>query len=617
MNELLNRILLKYRIHLLLFILLFISPLAHAQNYRFSVPVLKMNVFIQPDASAKIIYDISFRCASGAHPIDIVDIGMPHKNYDLGTMTAAIDGVSLSDIRHSEYVKPGVEIHLKNQAIKPGEEGTFHFECTMPRMVYQDTTRKDYASFRITPTWFGDRFITGTTEINIAVHTPPGINPDELLYQNREFTSKVLYEERAVALWKGYERLNAPYMVGISFPKREMDYVITQTAFDLLVKWFKENEEARWIAGLVFVLGFTVVFFRFTGNTGCSLFVILLAGLIYLFVVSPEAHLVAIPTLVVLAIFNEWLLTKRKKKYLPAIAEIEAGRIKRGLTAPEAAVLLELPLNKALTLLIFGMLKKGILRMVKDEPLSVEVVEDFRLGSKEGVIDVKERIEEMQKVARDKGTVVHGYEIPCIAAIQARHGKALSNVDFTFSMKQLIEHVVKRMKGFDPAITREYYKSIVSKAMQQARAIGEIPQKEKAIDKNLEWILIDENYPTVLSGRGYRYSPRWSRTILGSAKPSTTIDTSGGRTSFGDVAASFAGWSQNTMNNLASTISPGAIQIETAQKGVINLSGVDNVTSDVFEAIGEASRSGSGGGGGCACACAGCACACACAGGGR
>ncbi|NIV32325.1 MAG: hypothetical protein GWN58_23640 [Anaerolineae bacterium] len=69
---------------------------------------------------------------------------------------------------------------------------------------------------------------------------------------------------------------------------------------------------------------------------------------------------------------------------------------------------------------------------------------------------------------------------------------------------------------------------------------------------------------------------------------------------------------------MASAIAPGSLQLESVRDGVIDLSGVDRVTGDIFDALSSGDGGGggrSGGGGGCACA--GCACACACAGGGR
>jgi hypothetical protein len=99
-----------------------------------------------------------------------------------------------------------------------------------------------------------------------------------------------------------------------------------------------------------------------------------------------------------------------------------------------------------------------------------------------------------------------------------------------------------------------------------------------------------------------------------SGTPGSDAPAPGGSTSFGDVAASFAGWTENTFGSMADAISPGALQVETPGGGLIDLSGADK---GFFKALSESSSGGGGGGGGCACACAGCACACACAGGGR
>jgi hypothetical protein len=75
------------------------------------------------------------------------------------------------------------------------------------------------------------------------------------------------------------------------------------------------------------------------------------------------------------------------------------------------------------------------------------------------------------------------------------------------------------------------------------------------------------------------------------------------------------------MGGLATAIMPGSLKLPGVRGGFVDLSGVDKVTGDVFEALSKSSGSGSGksgrSGSGCACACAGCACACACAGGGR
>ncbi|GAF94456.1 unnamed protein product, partial [marine sediment metagenome] len=274
---------------------------------------------------------------------------------------------------------------------------------------------------------------------------------------------------------------------------------------------------------------FALMFFRFTGQTGCSVFVIISAALIYLFVVSPAAHLIAFPVLVVLVILSEWRLSKRKTGYLPAIAEIEAGRIKRGLTAPEAAVLLELPLNKVLTLVIFGLLKKGVLKQIKETPIVVDIHEDFKPGPKHPSL-AGNPVKYRRVIAQEKGIAIHKYEEPFITSIVTDIQKPVAEIDFSPPMKILIEGVASRMKGFDPDVTRIYYRYIIRTALKQARSIGEIPAKEKAIDRNLGWILMHDDYPTVLSTRGYHYRPSW-----GGSSPKTGIPSgTGAKTTLGD-----------------------------------------------------------------------------------
>jgi len=253
---------------------------------------------------------------------------------------------------------------------------------------------------------------------------------------------------------------------------------------------------------------------------------------------------------------------------------------------------------------------------VDDSPLIVEVDEDLQ-GDTLG-----KRGMNRQQVAQEKGIVIHDYEGPFIHAIEYQGRKPVHQIEFSLAMKSLVESAAARMKGFDLSDTQDYYRSIIRRALKQAQAIGDIPEREKVLDRDMEWILLDDGFPTVFVGRGYSYQPIWLRPVstFGRAASGGRGAPSSGRTSFGDVAGGFAGWAENTMGRLASAILPGSMQVPSAQGGVINLSGVDKVTGDIFKAMAESSaKSGGGGrsGGGCACACAGCACACACAGGGR
>ncbi|MCS6910622.1 MAG: hypothetical protein NZM11_08655, partial [Anaerolineales bacterium] len=588
---------------------------------------LKMQLFVQADGNVRIQYDITFTNSEFADPIDIVDIGMPHSGYDRRNMTASLDGNPLSDIRDSEFVTPGVEVHLDEFAIQPGATGTLRFEFTMPRLLYEDVTRPGYVSLQITPTWFGEQFVQGTTNLQIAIHMLPGIHPDEVLWQDRPFTDKALFNDRAVVVWQvPQHRLTGPYRVAASFPNRGITAgIVRQNVLDLAVKWMEDNPEAGILIGALVVGLFAVAFFRFSGGTGISVFVLLAGGLIFLMAASGYATLCLAPGMVGAVIANEYFLHRRKREYRPAIAQVEGGGIKRGLTAPEAAALLELPLSRVLGLVLFGLLKKGVLVQVKDTPLTVRLADEYRAPDK------NKRTQYRLAVAQKKGIVLHEYEHAFLDVIEGAPLLAVvEKLDFGKAMRRLLDGVAARMKGFDLSDTQDYYRRIVSRVVAEAQSLGDVKMREQAIDRNLEWILMDRNFPTVLDAPGMPYRPIWKRPIVtgggtgtGMAKPSLGAPgpAAGGKSSVGDVAAGFAGWAENTMGNLASAILPGSMGVPS-KGGFVNLSGADKVTGDIFKALAESSSTSGGGrsgGGGrsCACACAGCACACACAGGGR
>lgn len=597
----------KHRILLTILVLMILGSAAFAQDYSFAVPEMELHVRVNSDASVTLQYKIRFYCNQGADPIDIVDIGLPHKGYDIADMMASLNGTDLMTIRPSEVVKPGIEVPL-SPPIEPGQSGQFEFTVIMPHMVYQDTTRTDYASLRITPTWFDGDYLTGDTDLMVAVYLWDSIELDEILYQNREFDQKFQLEGRKAVTWL-FEatRLDKEHMVGLSFPKREMERVVRMTKLGLLWKWWIENPPARFAVGIFSLVLFSIFFFRLTGGTGACIFIPLLIGLSIVWIFSPALEAIFLPILIPVWIIAERVRKGCRRDYLPAIASVPGGDIKRGLAVPEAAVIMEQPLGWVLTLVIFGLLKKRLVRQTAAEPLTVEILEEY---------DTEGR-GERRKAAKANGTVIRGYEQPFLDVIAEKPGKWVEALDFRKAMKQLVTNIAKRMKGFDLEQTREYYKSIMAKAWQDAKGIGDLEMRTDFVDDNLMWLMLNEGYGEEFDTwhrGGYYYRPVWAGPApAAAAAPTAPAPAVGGRTTLGDVTASFAGWAENTTGRLASTMDP--VSVGLVPRGAIDLSGVDKVSMDMLESMAESS--GSSGGGGCACACAGCACACACAGGGR
>ncbi len=593
----------KWRWTLTVLALVVLCVPAGAQDYSFSVPQMLLEVTPNEDASVTLEYTIKFECNEGAHPIDVVDMGLPHDDYDISNMSASIDGTPLTGIKSSTYIDTGVEVAV-DPAIGPGDTGEFRFEATMPDMVYQDTTNSELASLRITPTWWGSAYVTGTTKLFIGVYLPDSIDFEKVVWQLDQQFEKMQLKNRKAVVWTFPEtRVVQEHMVGVSFPKDWMDRVVKQTVLDLAWKWWTEDSTARLIVGILMLVAFSVWYFRFTGGTGTCLFIPLVIVVPVIWISSPALELLGIPIIALLWLFGDKLMAAKKRSYLPPIESVPGGEIKRGLTAPEAAVLLERPLADVLTLTLFGMMKKRLVTMLDDDPLTLEVPERYQATRGE-----------RRQVAAETGTVIRGYEQPFLDAIMEEPGTPVPDLDLSKEVRSLVTNVAERMAGYDLPRTKEYYESIVYEAWKEARTIGEVERRDDYVDNNIGWLMLAPDHRTHFhtwhtSGRGY--SPGWA------APAPDTGPATGGRTSFGDVAASFAGWSENVTGRMASSMDP--VSVGLTDGGVIDLSGADRVGMDFLESMAESSSSGGGGysGGGCACACAGCACACACAGGGR
>jgi hypothetical protein len=532
-----------------------------AQQYAFSVDKNISHVYVNKDGSVDVEYWLTFTCQPGAHAIDIVDIGMPNEDYDLSSVQADIGGIQSTDIRPSEYVKPGVEIHLGSKAIGGGQTDTLHVRFNVPKMVYPDDEDESYASAEFVPTWFDKKFVTGTTHLEVNFHFPPGVSGDQTKWHYQEFTSTSIVDtstsivdDRLVFTWVDEKASGAePYQFGVSFPNQYVDVVY----------------EAPSAGGLA---AFTKL---------CS------------FLGSPICWFIGFIGFMALVSWAGNASQKRRRlKYLPPSLSVEGVGVKRGLTAVEAAILLEIPLNKVLTMILFGLLKKGMVIVTSDEPLKLKEVEP-----------------PPQEVK------LHDYEQDFLKAITTK--RTLSEQRLREMMIKLIKDVNAKLKGFSRKDTIAYYRDIVSRAWQQVES-DETPEvKSQRFDEGLEWMMLDEEFedktertfrtgPVFVPVWWHRYRP-WA-TSAPSPKPSTAAPTSKrGPVSLPTLPG--AAFASTIVTGMQKTADKVVSSVERFTGGVTKVTNPPPVRA-------SSGRSG-GGGYSCACACACAGCACACAGGGR
>jgi len=528
---------------------LWVAPVG-AQQYAFSVDKNISHVYVNKDGSVDVEYWITFTCQPGAHAIDIVDIGMPHEDYNISSVQADIGGVQLADIRPSEYVKPGVEIHLGPKAIGGGQTGTLHVRFNVPKMVYYDDEDESYASVEFVPTWFDKKFVRGTTYLKVSFYFPAGVTGDQTKWHYEEFTSTSFVDDRLVFTWVNEQASGAtPYQFGVSFPNQYVDVVYKAPLIDFAALGKKLSN----VLPIIFVLGF--------GGF------MMLVGL-----ASSSAQ------------------KRRRMKYLSPSLSVEGVGVKRGLTAVEAALLLETPLNTVLTMILFGLLKKEAVTVLSDDPLRLEVADPRPQGLRE-------------------------YEEGFLDCVSSR-GK-VSEQPLRKVVVKLVQDVNKKVKGFSRKDTVAYYRDIVSRAWQQVEG-DETPEvKSQHFDEALEWMMMDEEFedrtertfrtgPVFVPIWWHRYRP-WA-TSAPSPRPSTAAPTSKrGPVSLPTLPG--AAFADTIVTGMQKTADKVVSSVERFTGGVTKVTNPPPVRA-------TSGRSG-GGGYSCACACACAGCACACAGGGR
>ncbi len=560
---------LRHRI-ILLFLLLLVAvvPLgvAYAQTYAFQVPTQRVDVYWEPNGTVSVTYEITFKNETYADPIDYVDVGLPNNNYSLSNISASIDGRPITHIATSPYIDIGVELGLGANAIQPGNTGTLRMTATAIRNVlYVDNQDDSYASALFMPNYFGSDFVNGSSDITVVFHLPPGVQPSQPRWHTAghagfpETPATGLDNSgRITYTWRNTSAsASEDYLFGASFPLSFVprDSVATPTF------WQRIGIDPEAVITAMVCLCFAGFF-----------------GLIVFIAVRAERT--------------------RKLKYLPPKISIKGHGIKRGLTAPEAAVLLEEPMDKILSMILFSVVKKGAAEVVKRDPLDVARTTAKATG-------LAEYENEFINAFAEEGT--------------AKRRRALQQM-----MIALVRRVANKMRGFSKRETIDFYKKITAEAWQQVEAADTPKVKSAAFEENLEWTMLDPNYDRrtrdVFSD-GPVFLPRW----YGGYNPAYNT-SGGGGASLGKAAGGSSSPTRGTGGGVSLPTLPGGDFAASMVGGVQNFAGglignLADFTGGVTKVTNPPpppSSSGggfSGGGSSCACACAGCACACA--GGGR
>jgi hypothetical protein len=524
-----------------------------AQSYTFNLSQEIVNVSWNSDGTLVLDYVFTFANDPGGHVIDFVDVGMPNGNFDMGTITADVSGNSVNISSDFQGDGPyGFSVDMGAYAIQPGQTGSVHVVVgRITQVLQKDTTdAANYASGVFAPAYFTTAY--GNNNLAVTFHLPPGVQPQEPRYHTIQggwpCTDQPVtgYDDqnRITYTWQcSTASGSTQYTFGTSFPKQYVPAgaIYTPPPFDI----------SGFISGVMSNL---------SGFCCFGFFILMFVGAPILSAVNAN---------------------KRKLQYLPPKIQIEGHGIKRGLTAVEAGILMEQPLDKVMTMILFAVVKKNAATVVTRDPLKLQLVDP-------------------------QPADLRDYETDFL--------QAFANPDLAARRKGLQEMTVKLVNGISDKIIT-YYQSIMERAWQQIEAAGTPEVKSQMYDESLEWTMLDRNYDErtrrVFTGPVFvpmwwgRYDPGYHPASSGST-PSVSMPSAGGRSPVSVPGSAFAASVVTGVQGFSSKVL-GDVKSFT--------SGVTNRTNPVPVVKSSGGRSGSGGGHSCACACAGCACACA--GGGR
>ncbi len=552
---------------LLLSILLLVQPSLgiSAQVFYFQVEKLTADVYWESDGTVRVEYEMVLYNDPSADRMEDIDIGIPTSSYSLSSISATIDGKPITNIENSPYVSPGIALGLGANAIPPGSRGVLRISIPGVRNALYFGDEDGYASALFSPNWFGQEYVYGSTVLTVRYHLPPGVLPEEPRWHESpsgwpadapatglDSDGRIVYE------WSnpnanGY----TAYVFGASFPSQYVPEQVLQTEPPDIGSRLDVDE----LIPLFCVGGFILlaIFFVAIGITSTN---------------------------------------RRKLDYLPPKISIEGHGIKRGLTAVDAAILLETDLDRVFTMMLFSVIKKRAVKVVEEEPLKIEKLSPEPEG-------------------------LRAYETGFVNAMLEPNKKKRSRKLQDVAVN-LVKSVQKKMKGFSLKETKAYYRSIVKQAWNQVETAETPEVRSERFAESLEWSMLDRDF-NGRTQRVFRTGPVFVPIWWGNYRPSSV--TSGGGRAIGTTPTSVS-VSHSRSSPLPSL--PGSDFAANIVGGIESTAG--SIVSNVSDFTGgvtkttnppppPSSRSGGGGsfGGGssCACACACAGCACACAGGGR
>lgn len=591
------------RIFPLLLVIICLTFGAVGADYSFRVPRAETVVEVNSDGTLNVFVEYEFE--NLGQKLDYIDIGLPNNNYKLSEIEVRLNGELNNNIKvtKADYdqtgLKYGISLEMGSESIPSGGSAVVNVLIPNLRKNLNEATSEtvddqtvDFVGFQFSPNYFSSKFVEGSTAYSFIEVFPLGAGDGDVYYYTPVKWSgpdepDAWIDEDGRVVYEWYDEnanIHTAYTFGGKFPKS----VMTDAANIVVSKSSGTSSSSS--GGFDWADFFGTLTMALTCILGPVLFIFFTAR----------------------SIVKSFKQDKvRTGKYFPPQIKTDGEGIKRGLTAVEAAIVLETDLERVISMILYGLAKKEVVKVNSMDPLDVEIVNPLPEN-------------------------LHDYEKDFIAALQeTNEGKRKSKM--RDSMHRLILATSKKVEGFNLQETRDYYKSICDKAWAQVEAADTPELKSQLLGDNFGWAMLqdepEKRVESTFSGADF-YPPYWwwrvdpgyrrpvyhsypsgSSVSSGSSddKRSSSPSTSSSKPSAMPVlpGAMFARSITRSAQNLGKSLTGNMNAFKSSIKGKTNPEPVYSSSSSHRHGGGGSSHSS------CACACACDSCACACAGGGR
>jgi hypothetical protein len=543
---------------LIILMMLSVAPLAHAQeSYRWQVNYQHVVLDIDRSGSVWMTYEVDANIVKGVW--NEVWIPMTASNMHVSDV---VDG---NGNQHA-FTLDGGQIKTQGWNLNPGDHVYLRINSTLPGFVYK-ADKPDYDIVTFVPPWW-DMYITDT---QVKFYLPGNVTKDQV------FTGSKLYDNFGVEdglTWVYFENKdlapNEQFKVAVSFPDAYM----------------APGAVAGKATGVPYLP-------PGTGGIGGFLDDLLSCS-------CPGIFMFIIFIFIVSTIVGSFM----RKPYSSPVVSMDGVGVNKNLDPVEAATLLRIDPKRVLTMIMFGMMKSGNIKLLSTDPIRLQLISRKGLNYYEKLF--------ADAIVDDK--LDEGRLLDCF--------------------KVLARRVVDKTRPYCRKDTENFYKAKIDEAWQEIKAVDTPELKLQKYDTDMLWLMSDEqfakktkDYVSEAPGSGTVFVPsyywwypyyfglphHWGTGQGGTAPQAGTPQAGAQQAPTNTTTATVEGFA----NSISNSVEASAAGVVASVEGFLGVRNAANAPP----AASHAAASHKGGSSSCACvscacACVSCACACACAGGG-